>query len=442
MLPATTTAITHQRWPFKPDEEDIAMSINNTIVNPFLESLFAQSGGGSSGTVTINAGVAGQQVALTPQQIAGVVPGDIITSELMNQILARLTLLEASRITGILLGPLSENTHTIVALGTGFESGGGIFLDGVSLLAGPVQRGINLVILDPNLTVKFRSAYDTLGSINESDRLVTDLQNQAVARDLVVVATHDAFLGISNAAKFALGSVGGEALGRVLRLRDNGAFIGVVPNNRSNISFNYLASLVPADSEGSSTALLSALPFVWGIYSIPLKRFLVGGGSNTSFISTFEKNKETKESEKSSDKAVKDTDKTFDKIVKDTDKGADKAVKETEKPAKETDKIVKETDKALKDTDVAPVGKPIESGARALGSAEDAPVEEDDASVSQANGRAFIRSEERPDVEQKAVGKEDRPKEDKADQPEEPKQPAKSKPRRKPTDARRRRKSS
>ena len=172
-------------------------------------------------------GITTQQLDFSPQLIAGVRPGDVITSELFNQILARLTVLEASRITGILLGPLGENTHTLVALGTGFEAGGGIFLDGAPLLSTAVQRGINMVILDPNLNVKFRNAYDTFGSSAiESARLVSDLQTQAAAHDLVAVVTHDAYLGLTAEAKKALAAVGGAALGAVTRPRDNAAFIG------------------------------------------------------------------------------------------------------------------------------------------------------------------------------------------------------------------------
>ncbi len=429
------------------------MSNNPFVNNPFLESILVQPGIDTSGFVGINlGGITGQQVALSPQQIAGVVPGDVITSDLMNQILARLTLLEASRVTGILLGPLSENTHTIVALGTGFESGGGIFLDGVSLLAGPVQRGINMVILNPNLNVKFRSAYDTLGAASESTRLINDLQTQAVAQDLVVVATHDAYLGISPEASAALGAVGGAALGTATRGRDNGAFIGVVPTNRANVRFNYLASIIPADIEGFTSARLSALPFVWGIYSIPLKRFLIGGGSNSGSILTIDKggdktfDKIVKETDKTTDKVVKETDKTTDKVVKETDKTTDKIVKETDKGGekvadKVTDKgVEKVTDKGVeKVTDVALPSSRTDARTAETEPNENAIPEDDDASVSAANGRSFIRSEERPDVEQKAIGKAGQPEEE-AEPPK--REPPKSKTRRKPSDARRRRKSS
>ncbi|MBI1762144.1 MAG: hypothetical protein HYR56_11995 [Acidobacteria bacterium] len=211
-------------------------------------------------------------------------PGDIISSSLINQMLARLGALETGAGTGLALGPLGVDVHTLVALGTGFEAGGGIFLDGSPLLTSQVTRGVNLVILDSTLTVKFRQAYDTFGSASAANDLAADLNAQAAPQDIVIAVTHDAYASQLNAAaRAALAAVGGAALGRAIRLRDNAAFIGIVPANRGAISYDYLSSIVPADLESSAAnARLAALLFVWGIYSLPLKRFLLGGGTSNA----------------------------------------------------------------------------------------------------------------------------------------------------------------
>jgi interleukin-like EMT inducer protein len=290
---AGITAITHHRWPFELGEEDIPMSSDRKIViNPFLENLINPSGSRTSATFDIDSGGGrSQSISLSAEQIQGVRPGDVITSDLFNRLLARLAALEASHATSILLGPLGENTHTLVALSTGFETGGGIFLDGVSLLSTPVQRGINLVILHPDLKVKHKGAYDTLIEGTASADLVKDLQNQAAEGYLVLVATHENYAaGLSPAALQALAAVGGAAMAVKSNRRDNAAFIGIVPSDRANVRYNYLVSHIPADGKG----FLAALPFVWGIYSIPLKRFLLGGGSSSEGTTASEEADEPK----------------------------------------------------------------------------------------------------------------------------------------------------
>ncbi len=212
-------------------------------------------------------------------------PGDVITAQLMNNILSRLATLEAKpAVTGFQLGSLGTDIHTLVALGTGFESGGGIFLDGNSVLSQPIGRGINMVILNgTTLAVKFSSVFDTWGDAAESARLVTALNNNTARYDIVAVITHDAYsLSLSAAAASALASVGGAAMQNPPRQRTNAAFIGVVPASRTNVSFDYLTSVITADNTGTGgNALLAALPLAWGIYSKPQKRFLVGGAAGT-----------------------------------------------------------------------------------------------------------------------------------------------------------------
>ena len=209
-------------------------------------------------------------------------PGDLITAELINSILDQLGALGAQPgQLSLVLGPLAEKTHTLVALGTGFESGGGIWLDGVSLLAGSPARGINLVILDANLNVKFRGTYDTHGDANSSARFASDIQSATQQHDIVAVVTHDAYVAqLQPNAKAALASVGGAALATpASNTRAGAAFIGVVPANKASAQFNYLVSVIPADSPGFGSQRIAGLPFAWGVYSLTLQRFLVGGTS-------------------------------------------------------------------------------------------------------------------------------------------------------------------
>ena len=234
-------------------------------------------------------------------QSTRVSPGDLITADLVNSILDRLdsaesklTALEA--MTGFTLGSLGTGVHTLVALSTGFESPvSSIWLDGNQILVG--SRGINLVILDSqSLTVKYISTYDTHASIDEANRLVSDLQQRTNHYDVVVVATQDAYTNsLTNAAADALAAVGGKSLSDPFLLqqpsRANGAFIGVVPGNLAgsigNLGFDYLVSVIPADTIGFDVGRLAALPFVWGLYSIPQQRFLLGGAANNSDTTGF-----------------------------------------------------------------------------------------------------------------------------------------------------------
>ncbi len=217
-------------------------------------------------------------------------PGDVITADMMNMVLEMLETLAAGLATqsamfgpdvaALRLGNLAEDTHTLLAMGTGFEAQGGIYLDGQSLLAGQPTRGINLAILDSELNLKFRSAYDTLVFTSEAERLASDLLQRTVQYDVVIGMTSDAFASqLTSNARAALASVGAEALGRASQARDAAAFIGVVPNNQTRVSFNYLTSVLPADQSGTGGARLTAQPLAWGFYSRTMQRFLLGGSS-------------------------------------------------------------------------------------------------------------------------------------------------------------------
>ena len=235
--------------------------------------------------------------ALSTQPIPRVAPGDLITADLVNSILdkldsfdQRITVLESRPgDAGFALGPLATGIHTLIALSSGFEGTSGIWLDGNQLLVG--TRGINLIILDfQDLHIKYSSNYDTWANGNESSRLASDLRLRTNRYDVVVVVTVDAYINTGNLSddvKNALGAVGGAALSEpagpnVPVSRANAAFIGVVPNNMSNVGFNYLVSVMPADSPGFGNGLLAALPFAWGLYSTINQRFLLGGAANNS----------------------------------------------------------------------------------------------------------------------------------------------------------------
>jgi hypothetical protein len=213
-------------------------------------------------------------------------PGDLITADLINSILQRLDGL-AAQVSDVrfVLGPLAANTHTLVALGTGFEQSGGIWLDGVSLLTTAPVRGVNLVVLDPNLSLKFRATYDTWGSANASAQLANDLFQQTGQYDVVAAVSHDAFaLNLTPQAKAALAAVGGASLAQApADTRANAAFIGVVPASKT-VAFDYLTSVIPADGAGWGNPRLASLPFAWGLYSVALQRFLLGGASGSAGV--------------------------------------------------------------------------------------------------------------------------------------------------------------
>ncbi len=282
-------------------------------------------------------------------------PGDLITSAHFNDLLDRLENLESRTSDArLILGQIGDNTHTLVALGTGFEAGGGIFLDGQQLLAAPPSRGVNLVILNPNLVVKFRGAYDTFANASESTRLANDLKTQTARYDVVVAVTHDSYTtNLQAGAKAALAAVGGAALGTATQTHDGAAFIGVVPNNKTVASFNYLVSVIPADAPNTGGQLISGLPFVWGIYSIPLQRFIMGGGSDVSLPSAPKPEKESKEGkdkDAKEGKESKDKDAKEGKDSKDTKDGKDAKDKDG-KEAKDKDAKESKDGKDAKDKD-------------------------------------------------------------------------------------------
>jgi hypothetical protein len=238
-------------------------------------------------------GAGGGRAPAAPEVITAlprVRPGDVITADMMNLVLEMLETLTAGLalqssmfgpdVAALRLGDLAQDTHTLLALGTGFEANGGLFLDGQPLLAGQPTRGINLAILDAELNLKFRRAYDTFAFSAQAELLASDLLQRTEQYDVVIGMTSDAFSSqLTPGARAALASVGAEALGRSNQARDGAAFIGVVPNNQTRVSFNYLTSLLPADQASTGSARLTAQPFAWGFYSRTLQRFLLGGAS-------------------------------------------------------------------------------------------------------------------------------------------------------------------
>lgn len=266
------------------------LSINPGLINPGIgvlpgdftlpPNVFQPGAGGTS------APTAPANQTVLPR----VRPGDVITADMMNMVLEMLETLAAGLagqaamfgpdVAALRLGNLAQDTHTLLAMGTGFEADGGIYLDGQSLLAGQPTRGINLAILDAELNLKYRRAYDTLVFSSQAELLASDLQQRTEQYDIVIGMTSDAFSSqLTSNARAALASVGAEALGRASQARDAAAFIGVVPNNQARVSFNFLTSVLPADQSGTGAARLTAQPFAWGFYSRTMRRFLLGGAS-------------------------------------------------------------------------------------------------------------------------------------------------------------------
>jgi hypothetical protein len=247
------------------------------IFTPGTGGPSAAPGGSSNGSQTV---------------LPRVRPGDVITADLVNMVLELLETLAAGLagqaamfgpdVAALRLGKMAENTHTLLALGTGFEQDGGVFLDGQSLLVGKPARGINLVVLDSELNLKHRQAYDTFAFSAQADLLASDLQQRTEHYDVVIGMTSDAFSSqLTGNARAALASVGAEMLGHATQARDAAAFIGVVPNTQTRVSFNYLTSVLPADQPGTTGARLTAQPFAWGLYSRTMQRFLLGGSSGS-----------------------------------------------------------------------------------------------------------------------------------------------------------------
>lgn len=265
------------------------LTINPGFINPGIGVL--------PGDLTLSPGVirpgGGTLTPTAPDNqtiLPRVRPGDVITADMMNMVLQMLETLAAGLagqaamfgpdVAALRLGNLAQDTHTLLAMGTGFEANGGIYLDGQSLLAGQPTRGINLVILDAELNLKYRRAYDTFAFSAQAELLASDLLQRTEQNDIVIGMTSDAFSSqLTSGARAALASVGAEALGQASQARDGAAFIGVVPNNQTRVSFNYLTSVLPADQPGTGGAQLTAQPFAWGFYSRTLQRFLLGGSS-------------------------------------------------------------------------------------------------------------------------------------------------------------------
>ena len=264
--------------------------VNPGLINPGIGVL--------PGDFTINPGVlqpgsGGSPAPTAPGNqtiLPRVRPGDVITADLINMVLQMLETLTAGlasqasmfgpETAALRLGSLAQDTHTLLAMGTGSDANGGVYLDGQSLLAGQPTRGINLVILDAELNLKYRRAYDTFAFSAQAELLASDLLQRTEQNDIIIGMTSDAFSSqLTSSARAALASVGAEALGRASQARDGAAFIGVVPNNQTRVSFNYLTSVLPADQAGTGGARLTAQPFAWGFYSRTLQRFLLGGSS-------------------------------------------------------------------------------------------------------------------------------------------------------------------
>ena len=196
-------------------------TINPGLINPgigvfpgdftIVPGVFQPGGGGSSAPTAPD----------TQTVLPRVRPGDVITADLINMVLQMLETLAAGLASqasmfgpdtaALQLGNLAQDTHTLLALGTGFDARRRHLLDGQSLLAGQPTRGINLVILDAELNLKYRRAYDTFAFSAQAELLASDLLQRTEQNDIVIGMTSDAFSSqLTSGARAALASVGAD----------------------------------------------------------------------------------------------------------------------------------------------------------------------------------------------------------------------------------------
>lgn len=220
-------------------------------------------------------------------------PGGPITSALMNDVLARLSALESMPVgNGVQIGQLATGAHTLIAVGAGYDQGGGIWLDGNPVLSSaPPGHGISIAILSSTLSIKLQRTYDTTSSSQQSNQLAMDAASVIAAGDIVMGVTNGNYLAqIDRGAREFLGSVGAfsviqqPAQGSVQGAVQSASFIGVSPDLGVifdiNFAYDYVVSVVLGFQGHQPTPQLAGLPVAWGVYSTALKTFLLGGGAN------------------------------------------------------------------------------------------------------------------------------------------------------------------
>jgi hypothetical protein len=211
----------------------------------------------------------------------------------MNNILSRLSALESMPTgNGMQIGQLAVGAHTLIAVGAGYDQGGGIWLDGNPLLTTlPPGPGISIAVLSNTLSVKMQKTYDTTSSPQQSYQLGSEMSGGIAAGDIVVGVTNGNYLAqLDPGARQFLGSVGAysvvrqPAQGSVQGAVQSAAFIGVSPDPvvifDIDFAYDYFVSVLLGFQGHHPTPQLAGLPVAWGIYNTTLKTFLLGGGAN------------------------------------------------------------------------------------------------------------------------------------------------------------------
>lgn len=211
-----------------------------------------QDSGGLEQEETIGTIIDGQEIELNEVR-----PGEIITSNLINNIIKKLNSLELQSIAfGDLfrLGPLAKDTHTIIVLGGGQnekEGVEGVWVDGVKKNLN-LKPGINLIILDEKLDKKTHTILTSWESVTKY------LSDNKVKEEEIIILIN------------------------IIKLSAKKSF-------SKNINYNNFIIIcnINVDEETKNDLpfipVLSVFNFpgyhlsAWGIYSLPLTRFLIGG---------------------------------------------------------------------------------------------------------------------------------------------------------------------
>lgn len=188
-------------------------------------------------------------------------PGEIITSDLFNKIIRKLNALElqASAFDDLIkLGPLAEDTHTLLVLSGSSSEEEGLWIDGVHRVSN-LEPGLNLIILDENLEV-------VLYEKNPSDSKYKQILSEIKEGQLLILVT--------------MGSKANMVLSPSGILKD---FVSIDSNNCIIVSRIVKAPFTSKILLSVSNSIETPLS-IWGIYSIPHDRFLIGGTTGNDLV--------------------------------------------------------------------------------------------------------------------------------------------------------------
>lgn len=198
-------------------------------------------------------------------------PGEIITSDLFNKIIRKLNALElqASAFDDLIkLGPLAEDTHTLLVLSGSSSEEEGLWIDGVHRVSN-LEPGLNLIILDENLEV-------VLYEKNPSDSKYKQILSEIKEGQLLILVT------MTNTAEKNVksGSKANMVLSPSGILKD---FVSIDSNNCIIVSRIVKAPFTSKILLSVSNSIETPLS-IWGIYSIPHDRFLIGGTTGNDLV--------------------------------------------------------------------------------------------------------------------------------------------------------------